>query len=1299
MRKKLIFIVSLIFLIILFANLLFREGLFSNFLKSVLISKMEQELHASVTLSQVRLNLFPPFIEADDITFKENKDTLLPLFKAKHLTVSFSPLSLLTKQPVVHKIQIQNPEIFLIWNENGTTNFEFLSTQPSADAPVPFIFQKVVLLNARLDINHKIEKIHSIIPSLDIRVDADRAMTHFQISGTTKEISFEANNKNTGLFSSSEWKLEISPGQLDFKKLNVDSKEGSIALNGSVNLVARGEGYPFQLAADIHVHPVKQKKYIEGFSVQGKLTGNIGPKRSLSGNMEISRIDIEKGKSSQNIGTLKGHFIYDPQSFRVEQISSNLFGANLDGSFSILKDENLMTFESNYVIRHFSMNRLSEWVSSPQWKYLKERVLDCSGRLKMKNFDPHQMESSGHFHLTQPQAGKTDPKNSFLDNLMISLYSIDSDYQYSSASLTFQNASIIAGDTLVQGNGTYHKDGTIYSAFAMKTEKGGVILSWLGYPQWTGAGEFSGEVGGTLTSPTLQGKGSVREVFFENHSLGAGTTDLKFSERALTFSNAKIIKGTGEYHGEGSIHWESFEKFTYKISARAIHGIPDDIISVFVDHIQLDTRGSGPVTLWGDDKSIRVVGDIDLESGTLYHEAFDSGHVQFEITDKDITFNDTSLSRGSSSVSGSGKIEFEGAYLGKIRTDNLNLDDLNVVNQHLPGFTGAFKGLIEGNGTFVHPMMKISGVLSEVAYRNQKLRNGSVEMTLQDKTLFTDVKFSEHPVQMHGSIDLNYPFNSSLEIIGDQIPIIPLLATTSSLQLSFLTGTISGKMEIAGPLSEPQHLNCSANLTRLDADFGGYPVSNKGDLIFQLKDGNLNIESFHLKGDGTALSISGGLQLFKQLNLFVTGEADLSLLRNFSKGVNYGKGKAFLALNIYDAWSDPKFQGGLNVQEGLIKTTFYPQPINISSLSLFFNERQVFLESLEAALGEGTIQITGKIDINRFKMGHFALIIETKESRFTFFPGWASTVSGTVIFQGDPSVQTLQGEINLSHAIYNKKFDPKPFLKKLTEMRENSRTPIPILGNTRLNIHLLGVDDLRVNNNVARFPFTADLTLKGSLDHPVLIGRLESDSGFIIFYNNTFTLNSISVDFIDPEEIKPLIDLKAGIQIYSSVNGRYYQIDLGLSGSLEELNRTLTADDPTLTETDILSLILAGKKATDVASDPASQQQIAGSFVPLVIESPFEGLFEDITGANRISVDPVSPPFHPGPNTTGGPRVTMEEHLLGDKLLLNYSYIMNPSQDQRVTLDYLLNRHFYLQGIRNEDGTLGGNLKLRFEFK
>ncbi|MHB8481771.1 MAG: translocation/assembly module TamB domain-containing protein [Nitrospiria bacterium] len=1296
MRKKITFVFSLIILFLLTANLLFRGGFFSESLKKFVVGKMGRELHSIVTVGNMRLNLFPAFLILDDVELKGESKDATQVLKSKQIFLSFSPWSLLTEFFLIHKIQLQDPEIHLIWNREGT-NFDFLKRSflqsGTAGQKSPVIIQKLILINGALILDQNMTNHHVEINHIEIKTDTDPTMTFFQIVGSAKGISYQSDHKVFNTVANLDWKFSMTPKHIEIKRFSLSVKETSVTVKGIINFPIHQNDYPFKLDSDFHLSTETLVPGSDSLAGHGLFVGIYNGEKQINGSLSLSHLTLDKDKTTHRVGEIKSHFSFEPGLFFLDHISSELFGGRIEGKLKFRMNASSTYLETDYTLHDLSLSRPTLLLYPQYKKYTEGKTLDASGSLKIINMDLHQLNGSGHFHMTGIPRKVLSPRDMFWENGTKELTLADTDYEFHSSTFFFRDASLQIGSSLITGNGFIQRGGGFSTSLALKSENGGEIISWLGYSQWSGAVEFTGEARGTVSSPVIEGKGIVSRVLFNNHSLGDGSAQLKYSGRRLEMTNVEVIKGTGNYTGHGIIEWKSSKEFAYQIQTDVSKGAPDDIIRIFVDDVPLFTQATGTAVIAGDHQKFNLKGSFDLESGTLYDETFDKGHVELEITDTDMTLERASLIHGTSAVSGKGKISFNGNYEGEMKSENFHLENLVILSKWLPDLQGTFTGILNGNGTLKHPQLKLNGTFQELFFKHQKLGSGSILLSLQDKDLQTHVKLDEHSLTLDGSINLATPFISKIDIQGEDIPLENFLPQGSDFQSTSFNGAISGKIGVEGPLKNPGTLNVSAHLSKLTANLSGYEITNQGEIAFNLIDGKLNIDSCQLKGEGTTLSIAGGADLFKQYRLFITGEADLSLLKALKKEITYGEGKAYLALSIYDNWNDPKFQGGLTVQDGQIRTTFVSQRINISSLGLFFNERQVFLESLDVELGEGNLHIAGKIDVNHFKMGHFGLILEAKESPFSLLPGWEATISGSLIYQGDLAVQNLQGELTLSHSVYNKKIDFRSFSNEFNKFDANKK-PFPLIGQTRLNIRLRGDQDLRIENNIARLPYSIDLTLKGTIDSPVLIGRIEADSGFIYYYNKTFEVISISVDFIDPETIKPLIDLKAKTQIIGK-DRTTYQIDLGLTGTPEEFNRTLTSDDPTLTETDILALILAGRKASEVSTDPSSQQQIGGQFVPLVIESPLEGLLEDITGVNSLSIEPTSP----GIRTTGGPRVNLEQRLLKDKLLLNYSYTINPSQDQVIQMDYLINRYTYLQGSRDELGNVGGNLKFRFEFK
>ena len=61
--------------------------------------------------------------------------------------------------------------------------------------------------------------------------------------------------------------------------------------------------------------------------------------------------------------------------------------------------------------------------------------------------------------------------------------------------------------------------------------------------------------------------------------------------------------------------------------------------------------------------------------------------------------------------------------------------------------------------------------------------------------------------------------------------------------------------------------------------------------------------------------------------------------------------------------------------------------------------------------------------------------------------------------------------------------------------------------------------------------------------------------------------------------------------------------------------------------------------------------------------------------------------------------MTVSKKLIGDKLFVTYSSAVGSTEEQIINLKYNLGKNVSLIGARDEKGSLGGDIKFRFEFK
>ncbi|HKZ56333.1 MAG TPA: translocation/assembly module TamB domain-containing protein, partial [Thermodesulfovibrionales bacterium] len=271
---------------------------------------------------------------------------------------------------------------------------------------------------------------------------------------------------------------------------------------------------------------------------------------------------------------------------------------------------------------------------------------------------------------------------------------------------------------------------------------------------------------------------------------------------------------------------------------------------------------------------------------------------------------------------------------------------------------------------------------------------------------------------------------------------------------------------------------------------------------------------------------------------------------------------------------------------------------------------------------------------------------------------------------------------------YEKNMNLRSMIFELRKKKVNNEQPLPFIGNTELNIYIAGKKNLWINNNIAKLPFEVDVILKGTVDHPLLFGRVEAIDGTFIFSRNDFKVISAAIYFVSPDTIKPVMDLHASTEV------RGYMIDMRLSGPADKVDLSLSSD-PSLSETDILALLTTGQTASEASETIAEVGAFEATvFLTAPIQEKLEKTISDIIKIDRFQVDP----YYSNSTSSAGARLTVGKRLMDDRLYVTYTTGLT-TVEELIKLEYLLSRNVFLVGERDELGRMSGDIKFRFEFK
>jgi translocation and assembly module TamB len=341
-------------------------------------------------------------------------------------------------------------------------------------------------------------------------------------------------------------------------------------------------------------------------------------------------------------------------------------------------------------------------------------------------------------------------------------------------------------------------------------------------------------------------------------------------------------------------------------------------------------------------------------------------------------------------------------------------------------------------------------------------------------------------------------------------------------------------------------------------------------------------------------------------------------------------------------------------------------------------------------MGGGVLGISGWVQLNGMSLQDFSVRTEIDDVTVRYPEGLTSSLSGNLYFDGTAQERSLSGELLIKRARYDKPVEWKSMLVEFDRgLYQKKKTGAGWLGDTRLNIRLHGRDNIQFQNNLGKIPLDVDVIVRGIVNRPQLLGRIEASKGSVFFRKNDFKILHASVDFVDPNRINPVLDIQAETQV------REYQIRLAVTGTAQRAVVTFISD-PALADTDVLSLLALGKKSSELKGrETVVGVGEAASFATGQFQDILERRARSVTGLDRFQVDPYI-----GKSDTAVPRVTVGKELVQNKLFVTYSSNVGADYPEQIfRIEYILNRHFSVVGERNDLGNIGADFKYRFEFQ
>ena len=820
---------------------------------------------------------------------------------------------------------------------------------------------------------------------------------------------------------------------------------------------------------------------------------------------------------------------------------------------------------------------------------------------------------------------------------------------------------------------------------------------------FSGRGAFKGLCRGTLSVPLYDGTFSGRDFGFMGVRWGRADWAGSASPDEVRCHSLVLRQDGRELWLDGWLETGDFaERDRVDLTLRSKQWPAEDIATA----LQWDVAVHGPMTAAANVHGRRSApnGEVHatLDRGDVYGVPFEDLKVDLLLRGRAREISSARARIGEGELLLRGTLTDEGMFDAAASVRNVDLRDVLPAPSPWPSWSGKISGDATFQGTMAHPWL-------QARFSSPGLSWGGVELgpaTLAadgagQSTLGLAVTCrSEHlDARLDGRTGALSPFPANLRLTLRESaldPIVRVLFPRFPAEAGLVT---TGTLNFAGQLTRARDAVVDVDLADLRLLLPDYSLRNPDPVVFSVRDGRLRIGEAHLAGEGTNLTISGSADLIGQgpLALSLRGDADLRALSVWTERVR-GRGAAHLQLALAGSRHEPQIEGRLDITGAGLRLRGFPHGLEDVEGAVLFTERGARLEGLRATLGGGTLEAEGDAAFAAARLASFEVRTTGRGIGLRYPEGLRSLFDADLRVAGDADRQWVTGDILLREALWTRRYDVSAELLSVaspTTAREDT-----VGQSVSYDVRLHAPGTLRVDNNLAALDARAELSLVGTLDNPIVLGRADIERGRVYFHGNTYVLRRGTIDFSDPRRIDPFFDIEAETGV------RGYRVVLSAVGTLERVNPTLTSDPP-LSPLQILNLLAGADESavTSFAQAQRDQTYLAATGAATLAAGRLSEEFglergaQRLLGLNRFSIDPrtITPALAEGALSTAA-RLTIGKRITPDLSVL-YAQDLGGQEERLLSLELTLSDRISLlltrDQVSGEGGELGFDVLLR----
>jgi len=840
-----------------------------------------------------------------------------------------------------------------------------------------------------------------------------------------------------------------------------------------------------------------------------------------------------------------------------------------------------------------------------------------------------------------------------------------------------------------------------------------------------GRGEFDGTMTGPFNRPHVEGTFNGEDLWAWDTLWGDGSAHVAYENDYIEIRDGTVRLNGSEIHADGKFSTGSRDDGGDEIDAR-FRVVRRDLAGLRhafeLDEYPISGLFSGEFHLTGPYRQPVGFGAMTIEEGRAYGQPMQKATASLRFDGRGIRLNGLEIGfdrRGS--ITGAAFIGWDSTYSFNADGRRIPVDLVEAFKLRQVPISGLAEFTATGNGTFDVPRNDFKIRVDDLAIGDESIGQVTGTLALRGNELSGDLDAASPRLALTaaGRIALTPQADCEISLRFHDSSLDPYFRLFLPRLSENTTGVGSGSIRMVGELADLNHLLVEATVDSLEMRLFDYALKNAAPIRLALDQRVITVQDFQIVGEDTELRVLGRVGLAdERIALQATGGANLGILQGFFRDVR-GSGRAELRASIDGPLRNPVFSGSAIVTNGRIRHLSLPNALDAINGAIRFDSRGIQLDEVTAVIGGGPVQFGGRIGLEGYLPGELNVLITGQDMHLRYPEGIQSIVDVDLTLRGNVKAPVVGGRVNVQSAVWTRRLDAPWSIFDLAARASSSgegaaasgemAAPVPI----RFDLEIKAPSAFRMDTNLLQLTASADLTLQGTYDKPVLLGRAEVDRGVAKFDGRRYRVTHGTLDFNNRARIEPFIDVEAETNV--RVPGQTYRVVVSVTGTPSRLGQPTLESDPPLPQAEVVALLLS-----DVQPDPVrglapelqrlqnpnrTETDILRTRATQALSSPLSSTVgravEQTFGVDTFQVSPSLTDPNALTTTRISPtaRVTIGKRI-SERTYLTFSRSLNSTfNDQILLLEYEASDRFYWVFSRNEDQqTYAVEFRLRHSF-